>query len=195
MRDRKGPLPNERALTNLHIIDGRWFLAMATLYLPCGSIALVDDEDMDRVTLFKWHAYRQNHTTYVERRLALDRPKHRRGRIYLHRFILGVPATVRVDHRNGNGLDNQKHNLRPATAAQNSQNRRPLLNKASQFKGVFREKGRRWNAMIQVNGKLRWLGSFINEELAARAYDNAARIHFGEFAYLNFPSMGDVGAN
>lgn len=114
----------------------------------------------------------------------------------MHRLILGLAPGQVGDHRNGNGLDNRRENLRMATYSQNNQNARPSSKKASPFKGVSircnrfggRYKARPWAAEIHVDGRKIGLGSFPDEVSAAKAYDVAAREHFGEFAKLNFPT-------
>jgi hypothetical protein len=86
------------------------------------------------------------------------------------------------------GLNNQRSNLRPATPTQNRYNQPCRKDSCSGFKGVgIRRK--RWLAKIKVDGKTVHLGMFDDKESAARAYDAAARIHHGEFAYLNFPDQ------
>jgi len=103
----------------------------------------------------------------------------------MHNLIMG---TKLVDHKNGNGLDNQKNNLRNCTNQQNHMNRRPKKNCTSKFKGVCRfKKDLKWTAVIKFNRKQIYIGIFGNEEDAAKAYDKKAKELFGEFAYLNFP--------
>jgi hypothetical protein len=90
-----------------------------------------------------------------------------------------------VDHRDLNGLNNQKYNLRKCTHAENSRNR--IATSASGFKGVSWHKRRgKWEAHIRMHGRKRYLGSFDNPVLAARCYDVAARRLFGSFARTNF---------
>jgi hypothetical protein len=119
----------------------------------------------------------------------------------MHSLLTGWP---RVDHANGDGLDNRRQNLRQATQQQNMRNSRKYRGGSSRYKGVcWKIRNQRWLAQIYVSEqdasgvptkrKLH-LGTFTDQETAARAYDAAAREHFGEFACLNFPLPGERGA-
>ena len=95
-----------------------------------------------------------------------------------------------IDHINGDGLDNRLVNLRPVTSHQNHANRHKIWG-VSRYKGVNRSASKRnpWRAEIQVKGRSIYLGVFPSQEAAARAYDAAAREHFGEFARTNFEEV------
>jgi len=150
---------------------------MREIPLTQGYIAIVDDEDYARVlTVGSWQADVDPHSVYAVC-----------SRIKMHRFIAGVTApSIEVDHRDGNGLNNQKYNLRVCTKRQNAQNRKAIRGK-SQYKGVTWHVARQeWRANIRVNGKQKHLGAFSDERSAALAYDSAARLYFGEFSHCNF---------
>lgn len=151
--------------------------------LTRGLVAVVDAVDADRVLAHKWSAKPGRRTWYAKARL---RGTPRGGpQVLLHRFLLGAPTGTQVDHRNGNGLDCRRENLRLATHAQNLQNRRVP---PGRFKGVSWQKNMgKWVARIDSEGSKRILGYFDDPELAARAYDAAAVELYGEFAKLNFP--------
>ena len=105
----------------------------------------------------------------------------------MHRLILGITCDSQGDHINGDGLDNRRANLRPVTHAQNMQNRR---GNGPTFKGIYcveRTTRNPWMAKIAVAKKQIYLGYYATPEDAARAYDEAAKKYFGEFARLNFP--------
>ena len=104
---------------------------------------------------------------------------------YLHRLIANAGPGSFVDHINGNSLDNRRANLRLCGNAQNAWNRGPSKRSPTKYKGVFRSHGGKWNSKIMVNGKRIDLGQFATPEEAARAYNDAARKHYGEFAYIN----------
>ena len=109
----------------------------------------------------------------------------RSHRWYALKGRLLPPDAKQVDHEDGNGINNQRHNLRPATTSQNAANRRRVAS-VRKYRGVhWREDRRKFRAIIKVNGKNLQVGYFTNEEDAARAYNAAAVQHFGEFAKLN----------
>lgn len=164
---------------------------MKEIQLTQGKVALVDDEDFDRVNMFNWHACLNRHVWYARRS---EWPSLKAVR--MHSFVLalhGSSGSVQIDHRDGNGLNNQKSNLRVATRAQNQINRGLPCNNTSGFKGVYR-KGRSWVARLHYNGSKISLGSYADPAEAARAYDRKARELFGEFAWLNFPKGNNSGS-
>jgi hypothetical protein len=153
-----------------------------------GRVALVDDEDYDLVMQYRWHIHdpepkpgQQRKGPYaVTNGYAGGRRHYQR----MHCLIMGRKG---IDHKDHDGLNNQRSNLRPATGSQNNQNARPRLAGSSQYKGVcLVRRGRWWRAYIDCDGKRRWLGDFASELEAAYAYDAAARALFGEFACPNF---------
>lgn len=160
---------------------------MRQIPLTLGYVALVDDEDYDRVMAAgKWHARPDRKSTYARRTIGTN---GRRRNVYLHSVLTGWPL---VDHANGNGLDNRRANLRPATNAENQRNRPVQANNTSGFKGVGLHRGK-WRAQIKLDGKRRHLGYFATPDEAGRAYDDAARELHGEFARLNFPGPSERG--
>jgi hypothetical protein len=161
---------------------------MKTIALNKGLEALVDDEDYDRIVgIGKWFAYQRDRTIYARHSTSGDGA--RRKTVQMHSLIL--PSASWIDHINGNGLDNRRSNLRPASPLENARNRRARRDSGTGFKGVGRNKStnRPWYASISLPGGRRiYLGGHATPEEAARAYDAAAREHFGEFARLNFPN-------
>lgn len=163
---------------------------MATeISLTRGKVALVDDDDASLVLAHKWHAACCNGKWYARRTLWL--PTQRSASLFLHRFVTGYERT---DHINGDGLDNRRTNLRPASQSQNVRNR-PKTHGRSAFKGVGWHRARgMWRAYISISGRAKHLGHFGSELDAALAYDAAAREYHGEFAALNFARPGERSA-
>jgi AP2 domain len=156
---------------------------MMTIPLTNGSYALIDDQDEALMSAHSWYREKHGKTFYAMTNLGHGRKN--RKTIRMHRLIL--PGIPRIDHWNGNGLDNRRENLRPCSSTQNHQNIRDLYaNNKSGFKGVHFDRARsRWVAQIRVNGKQRFLGRFPSAEQAAAAYDSAAKKFFVEFAAPN----------
>jgi len=145
-----------------------------------GRAALIDDSDYELVARRPWWVNEEPSRGYGP--YAVTDVKG--ARVGMHAFLTGWPL---VDHINRDGLDNQRHNLRQATQAQNLANRCGNLASTSPFKGVsWCAPVRRWRARIHQGGREITLGTFASQEDAARAYDAAAIGLFGEFAYLNF---------
>lgn len=146
-----------------------------------GRFALVDDEDYDLVMQHRWHVWEQGrHGPYVA--ATITRPDGCRTTTRMHNLIMG---TLSIDHQNGDGLDNRRANLRPATQSQNNANQR-RRGGTSSYKGVYWDRAnQRWKAQISIDGRMRHLGNFLAEDEAARAYDVAAVAAWGEFAATN----------
>jgi len=160
---------------------------MKEVYLTRGFIAIVDDEDFERLSQNRWCYDGKRHAV---RRGSKFSDGHQRI-IYMHRDVIGATPEFVVDHINGNGLDNRKCNLRMCTVMENSRNQRLGARNTSGFKGVhFHKGGQKWQAYIKHHGKRYHLGMYNTPEEAARAYDEAARLLFGEFALTNFGGSG-----
>lgn len=143
-----------------------------------GMTILVDNEDYDVVKNYNWFAMKKGDRWYAVTN------KNGYVRVYMHKLIVDYDE---VDHANRNGLDNRKINLRNCTRSQNNQNQRKRLGASSKYKGVsWKSDLQKWRAKIYVRYQEIHLGYFENEIEAARAYDEAAREHFGEFARTNF---------
>ena len=151
--------------------------------LTQGRAAIVDDRDYDRVSKFKWYAHFIDAHWYASRNTPRDAPGPRIER--MHRSIISVPAGLVADHRNGDGLDNRRANLRIATRQQNGWNHAKSQRGSSRFIGVSRE-GAGWRAKISCGRRGIQIGYFAQEIDAAIAYDAKCRELRGEFARLNF---------
>lgn len=143
--------------------------------LTRGLFALVDSDDYELVSQFSWSSTPGRKTSYAVGWVN--------GRVVkMHRLILGFPDE-HVDHRDGNGLNNTRHNLRKATVSQNHANTPPPKTNTTGLKGVGYDKSRDcWYAQITVRNRHIHLGRFDTSQDAARAYREAAKKHFGEFA-------------
>jgi len=142
-----------------------------------GRATLVDDEDFDRLSQYKWYLKVDKGMEYVASTV---------GAVKMHRIIMGQPAGMVVDHINHDTLDNRKCNLRVCTRAENSQNGKARHNRSG-YKGVTKVGGRskRWLAQIMVDGKKHILGRYLDPKEAAKVYDEAAEKLHGEFALTN----------
>lgn len=165
----------------------------AKVCLGDGHHAIVSVEDIPLISGYRWKTLNTKGRKYAFCSVGVDGTQQTR---LMHRVILGVTdQSVLVDHRDNDGLNNTRSNIRLASHADNQANRVGKKNTRSRYKGVMRYEDRGvWRARIIRNGKLHFIGSFTDEADAARAYDDAARELHGEFARLNFPREGERGA-
>jgi len=134
---------------------------MREIKLTQGKVAFVDDEDFEELNKFKWYAHKHRNTYYALRGFPI--------RFTMHRELIFVPQGLITDHIDGNGLNNQKSNLRAVTNRVNGQNLH--IKKTSQFPGVYWDKTKqKWKSRIKIKGVLKYIGDFKNEEEAATAY-------------------------
>ncbi len=163
---------------------------MKEIQLTQGQVALVDDEDFERVSQFKWHAH-FNRTYANGGAFLASRTVGARGNrstVYLHRLIIEAGTGQIIDHIDGNPLNNQRHNLRIATRSVNGANTSQILltRNRSGFRGVsFYTPYSKWRAQIKATNRTVTLGYFTDKLEAAKAYNEAAKKYHGEFATLN----------
>lgn len=157
---------------------------MKQIPLTQGKFALVDDEDFEELSKVKWRANKGGNTFYAIRSVYFDFISKS---FLMHREILGLNySEFHVDHIDGNGLNNQRSNLRICTHRENMMNRATNKNSTSHYKGVSWARDRKkWRAEIEVDAKRIKIGCFETEKYAARAYNEAAIKYHGEFARLN----------
>lgn len=154
---------------------------MKEILLTKSKVALVDNWEYERLRKHSWHASLYRNTYY-----ALTGNGKTQARVKMHHLVLPLLPGLEVDHIDGNGLNNQRENLRLCTSSQNSMNQRPQLGTTSRYKGVCWDKARnKWEAKIVVKNKTIHLGRFKVEKDAALVYNVAAIKYFGQFAYLN----------
>lgn len=164
---------------------------MKLIPLTKGMSAMVDDEDFDFLNQWKWHVSLSRYGGAYAKRI--DTSGGGRLKISMHRLLLKAPETMKVDHRDRNGLNNQKYNIRRCTQFQNCHNRGMHSKNTSGFKGVFpRLKKGDFVSRIGVRGKYQHIGVFKDIKDAARAYDEAAVRIAGDFAVTN-KSLGLLG--
>jgi len=153
---------------------------MKKIELTKGKYAIVDDEVFDEVSKLKWHYCKG----YAQRS---ERINGKRSNVSMHRYILGANTGDIVDHKDLDGTNNQKSNLRFCTKGQNSENRIKIKSKTtSKYKGVFwNSANKKWISTVKKHSKC-YSKIFNNERNAAIWYDETARELFGEFVNTNF---------
>ena len=149
---------------------------MKKIKLKNNLFTLVDDSDFEYLSQYKWCL----HSGYA----LTNRAGAEKRMVYMHRLIMDAPEGMEVDHINHDPLDNRRENLRVCTHSENGKNKLLPKNNTSGYKGVYPYKGK-YKASIRINGDLTYLGMYWEPEDAARAYNNAAAIYFGEYASVN----------
>lgn len=146
------------------------------------GIALVDDEDYDLLNQYKWY----NNIGYARTWVYINNKKIMK---YMHQVLINTIKNE-IDHIDGNGLNNQKDNLRIVTRSQNNMNRTKRKGTSSKYKGVYFDiKRNKWSTEITFNSKKIFLGRFKDEIEAAKVYNKKAKELFKEYARLNI--IGD----
>lgn len=157
---------------------------MKLISLTQGYSAMVDDSDYEWLNRFNWQYSKVDTLEYASRR-AVKGKKYTLG---MHREIMKTPKGMHTDHKDGNGLNNQRNNLRICTASQNIMNSKISSNNSSGYKGVYWQKNlKKWMVAIKINRQSIYLGYFTDKKEAAKKYDQKAIELFREFARLNFP--------
>ena len=156
---------------------------MKQIKLTQGKVALVDNKDFKFLNQWKWHAIKIDSIYYACRKNSIGESPQR---IFMHRVLLKAKADQLIDHKDTDGLNNQKENLRFCTRSENARNRKSMKKSTSKYLGVSWDKEKsRWRGNITKNGKNIKLGTFKIEKEAAVIYNIAARKYYGEFARPN----------
>lgn len=155
---------------------------MNTILLSQGMVAVVDDADYELVSAHKWCAKKIDNLYYAKTNIRLENGKQKG--LYMHRLILGLTdPKIITDHIDGDGLNNQRKNIRECTRSKNQCNRRKFKNNKSGFKGVsWSKQAQKWIAEIRFEGKKKYLGCYTTPEDGHAAYCKAAAELHGEFA-------------
>ena len=157
-----------------------------TIEIPLtqGKIALIDEADWELVKDHKWCAMHGHRTWYAK--TSVRREGGKWYTLLMHRLLLGLTdRTVQVDHRDGDGLNNVRANLRACTPAENRRNSGAYATNTSGLKGVwFHSQAKKWRATICLDGKIKHLGLFASKDEAFAAYQKAAIELHGEFAHF-----------
>lgn len=156
---------------------------VAYITLTKGYEAVIDVCDAPLVGQYNWNANVDGGTVYAQRGAYADGVQKTTR---MHRVLMGEPEGMEVDHRDGNGLNNRRSNLRIATKAQNQQNKGMAKRNSSGFKGVsWAKRERKWQAQIRLNNKNYTIGRYRTPEDAHAAYCEASTRLHGEFARHN----------
>ncbi len=166
---------------------------MKEITLTNGMITQVDDSDFEYLSQFKWRGTFHHGVWRAEMSKKFNGKSHN----WMHRLIMNLEdPNLFVDHKDGDGLNNQKSNLRICTQPQNSRNRKANTGSSSKYVGVTKiinkKHGVSWCATISVNGKMIQIGTFNTEEDAAVARDRESEKYNGEFVRLNIPERKDT---
>lgn len=155
---------------------------MKILPLSQGMNAVVDDDDFLRFGCFKWSASRRKHTYYAMRNGHRKEGRYMK-RIYLHREIMGNPKNKLVDHKDQNGLNCAKNNLRLCSRSQNAMNTRSISSaNKSGHRGVYWSRAAgKWAVQINIHKKPTYLGLFSRLTDAVERYRSANKKYFGSF--------------
>jgi hypothetical protein len=160
---------------------------MKEIKLTQGKVAIVDDEDYEWLSQWKWYANKRGYTYYALRCPWVDRKPDPR---FMHREILGLKKGDGkiVDHLDRDGLHNWKNNLRIVTPSISILNRKKNKNNTSGYRGVsWNKNAQKWIVNIGINDNNIYCGLYSDIIAAAHIYDIAALKYFGEHAILNFP--------
>lgn len=160
---------------------------MKEIKLTQGKIALVDDADFDWLNSVRWHAFCSGGVWYAKTNIRRTSGKY--DKVSMHALLAAIMGFRSPDHRDGNGLNNQRSNLRKATHQQNCCNRGRYSTNSSGFIGVhWAAHAHKWKAQAVEFDKRKHIGYFDTAEQAARARDAFVTKTYGEFVRLNFPN-------
>lgn len=155
------------------------------IVLTRGQVAIVDDEDFERLNQFKWYAHLGGGRFYGARN---DTRENGYSKIYLHREVVGAKAGDIVDHIDQESLHDWRSNLRVCDRSRNALNHRRYSNNTTGYIGVAIENGNSFRAYRYINGRTIFGGLYKDIIECAKKSDEIAKEFHGEFAVLNFPA-------
>jgi len=165
---------------------------MKKIPLTQGKFAIIDDEDFELVSKYKWHYMPGGLSTnngyavhsIFNKKIWKEEKKVRNFHLRMHNLIMNTPLKMTVDHINHNGLDNRKSNLRVCSLKENCQNQPKRKHGTLIYQGITKM-GNKFYAQVQKNGKKHWGNGFYTQKEAAIEYNKLAKKIFGKFANLN----------
>jgi hypothetical protein len=157
---------------------------MKYIKLIRGQLSMVDDDMFDLLSKFNWYLKSSDGNFYAKMAI-FDSEKKKNKFTYMHSLVVDAPKGFVIDHKDGNGLNNQRDNLRVCTQSQNNFNKPATKRSKTGFKGVTILPNGRFLAQITINKVHYYLGCFASAELASEAYFKKAKEAHGEFLNLN----------
>lgn len=158
---------------------------MKEIKLTQGKVTLVDDDDYEWLSKNKWCVHKKTKGGFYAQRGVSRKAQGKKRVVMMHRVIMDAPKGMSVDHIDGDGLNNQRSNLRICTQSENSRNRGATSINKSGFKGVsWKKTNKKWQVTIGFNAKRKYLGLFTTKEEAYKAYCDACLELHGQFARL-----------
>jgi hypothetical protein len=162
-------------IRKITIKNGKCFIPLTK-----NRTAICDEIDYEKISGMNWYSFRGNRGIEY----AASHPRGGGRNLFMHRHILGIKDfKIKIDHKNNDGLDNRRCNIRKCTNTENSHNSRLSKRNTSGLKGVsLIASSGRWYSQIRIHGKNHFLGSFSNKVDASNAYKQASLKHFKEFS-------------
>lgn len=157
---------------NIHVRDG-----LVSIEMKHGIVSIVSIQDYETIRNYKWCAAKRANTHY-----AVARDRKTKKNVLMHRILLNAKPDEQVDHRDGDGLNNQRNNIRKCSIFDNMQHTKFRKNNTSGHRGVqYRSDRGVWSARIMAKRRYISLGCFAKKEAAVMAYFDAAKKYHGEF--------------
>ncbi len=161
------------------------------IYLTQGKVAVVDDIDWMYLLDRSWQAHKSKDkkTWYVWRSDRIDGIKItvQMHTVIIERMGLIVPKGYVIDHKDHDGLNNRRNNLRVITYSESCINQGRRKNSNNKYRGVTKLGHLHFKIRIQCNNQEMYFEVYATEEDAAKMRDELTKLYHGEFVVLNFP--------